>query len=133
MRQPMVAGNWKMNGSSDSVSELIEGIKAGVGAANAEVVVCPPYVFLSTVNAAISGTDIKLGAQNMCDQDNGAFTGEISGPMLNDMGCDYVIIGHSERRSLYGESDEVCAAKYAAVLKNNLKPIFCIGETLEER
>jgi triosephosphate isomerase len=129
----MVAGNWKMNGSSDSVSELIDGIKAGVGAANAEVVVCPPYVFLSTVNSSISGTDIKLGAQNMCNQDSGAFTGEISGPMLKDMGCEYVIIGHSERRSLYGETDEVCATKYAAVLKNNLKPIFCIGETLEER
>jgi len=133
MRQPMVAGNWKMNGSSASVSELIDGIKAGVDKADAEVVVCPPYVFLSTVNSSISGSNIKLGAQNMCDQDKGAFTGEVSGPMLNDMGCEYVIIGHSERRTLYGESDEVCAAKYSAVLKNNLKPIFCIGETLEER
>jgi triosephosphate isomerase len=90
-------------------------------------------VFLSTVNSSISGTDIKLGAQNMCDQDKGAFTGEVSGPMLKDMGCEYVVIGHSERRTLYGENDEVCAAKYAAVLKNNLKPIFCIGETLDER
>jgi len=133
MRQPMVAGNWKMNGSSNSVSELIDGIKAGVAAANAEVVVCPPYVFLSTVNSSISGTDIKLAAQNMCDQDAGAFTGEVSGPMLKDIGCDYVIIGHSERRTLYGETDEVTAIKYAAVLKNNLKPIFCIGESLEER
>jgi triosephosphate isomerase len=133
MRQPMVAGNWKMNGSSDSVRELMDGIKAGAGSANAEIVVCPPYVFLSEVNSSISGTDIKLGAQNMCDQDKGAFTGEVSGPMLNDMGCDYVIIGHSERRSLYGESDEVCATKYSAVLKNNLKPIFCIGEILDER
>jgi triosephosphate isomerase len=133
MRQPMVAGNWKMNGSSNSVSELMDGIKAGAASANAEIVVCPPYVFLSTVNSSVSGTDIKLGAQNMCDQDKGAFTGEISGPMLNDMGCEYVVIGHSERRTLYGETDEICATKYAAVLKNNLKPIFCIGETLEER
>lgn len=133
MRQPMVAGNWKMNGSSESVKQLIDGIKAGVSKADAEVVVCPPYVFLSTVNSAVSGTAVKLGAQNMCDQDSGAFTGEISGPMLKDMGCEYVIIGHSERRTLYGETDDICAAKYAAVLKNKLKPIFCIGETLEER
>ena len=133
MRQPMVAGNWKMNGSSSSVSELIDGIKAGVGAANAEVVVCPPFVYIPAVAAAIAGSDIHLGAQNMCDQDSGAFTGEIAGPMLKDVGCEYVIIGHSERRAIYGESDEGTAAKYAAVLKNGLKPIFCIGETLEER
>jgi len=133
MRQPMVAGNWKMNGSSSSVSELIDGIKAGVGAANAEVVVCPPYIYIPAVAAAIAGSDIHLGAQNMCEQDSGAFTGEIAGPMLKDAGCEYVIIGHSERRAIYGESDKDTAVKYAAVLKNGLKPIFCIGETLEER
>lgn len=133
MRQPMVAGNWKMNGSSSSVSELIDGIKAGAGAANAEVVVCPPYIYIPAVAAAIAGSDIHLGAQNMCDQDSGAFTGEVAGPMLKDVGCEYVIIGHSERRAIYGESDEVTAVKYAAVLKNNLKPIFCMGESLEER
>ena len=133
MRQPMVAGNWKMNGSSDSVKELIEGVKAGVGAANAEVVVCPPFVYIASVAAAAAGSDIKLGAQNMCDQDSGAFTGEVSGPMLKDVGCEYVVIGHSERRAMYGETDEVTAVKYGAVLKNGLKPIFCIGETLEER
>ena len=133
MRQPMVAGNWKMNGSSDSVKELIEGVKAGVGAANAEVVVCPPFVYIASVAAAAAGSDIKLGAQNMCDQDAGAFTGEVSGPMLKDVGCEYVVIGHSERRAMYGETDEVTAVKYGAVLKNGLKPIFCIGETLEER
>lgn len=133
MRQPMVAGNWKMNGSSDSVKELIKGIKAGVGEANAEVVVCPPFVYIPAVAEAIAGTAIKLGAQNMCDQDAGAYTGEVSGPMLKDVGCEYVIIGHSERRAMYGETDEVTAVKYSAVLKNGLKPIFCIGETLEER
>lgn len=133
MRQPMVAGNWKMNGSSDSVKELIKGIKAGVSEANAEVVVCPPFVYISAVAEAITGTAIKLGAQNMCDQDAGAYTGEVSGPMLKDVGCEYVIIGHSERRAMYGETDEVTAVKYSAVLKNGLKPIFCIGETLEER
>lgn len=133
MRQPMVAGNWKMNGSSNSVKELIEGVRAGVGEANAEVVVCPPFVYIPSVAEAIAGSGIKLGAQNMCDQDSGAFTGEVSGPMLKDVGCEYVIIGHSERRAMYGETDEVTAIKYGAVLKNGLKPIFCIGETLEER
>ncbi|MDH3343469.1 MAG: triose-phosphate isomerase [Gammaproteobacteria bacterium] len=133
MRQPMVAGNWKMNGSSDSVKELMNGIKAGIGGANAEVVVCPPFVYISSVADAIGDSGIKLGAQNMCDQDAGAFTGEVSGPMLKDVGCEYVIIGHSERRAMYGETDEVTAIKYGAVLKNGLKPIFCIGETLEER
>ena len=133
MRQPMVAGNWKMNGSSDSVKELMNGIKAGMGGVNAEVVVCPPFVYIPSVADAIVDSGIKLGAQNMCDQDAGAFTGEISGPMLKDVGCEYVIIGHSERRAMYGETDEVTAVKYGAVLKNGLKPIFCIGETLEER
>ncbi|MDH5386859.1 MAG: triose-phosphate isomerase [Gammaproteobacteria bacterium] len=133
MRQPMVAGNWKMNGSSDSVKELMNGIKAGMGGVNAEVVVCPPFVYIPSVADAIGDSGIKLGAQNMCDQDAGAFTGEVSGPMLKDVGCEYVIIGHSERRAMYGETDEVTAIKYGAVLKNGLKPIFCIGETLEER
>lgn len=133
MRQPMVAGNWKMNGSSDSVKELMSGIKAGIGGANAEVVVCPPFVYIPSVAEAIADSGIKLGAQNMCDQDAGAFTGEVSGPMLKDVGCEYVVIGHSERRAMYGETDEVTAIKYGAVLKNGLKPIFCIGETLEER
>ena len=133
MRQVMVAGNWKMNGSRDSVKQLIEGIKAGVGAVKAEVVVCPTYVFIPEVADSISGAGIKLGAQNVSDQDSGAFTGEVAGPMLKDFGVEYVIIGHSERRSLYGESNAVTAVKYEAALKHGLKPIFCIGETLEER
>ena len=133
MRQVMVAGNWKMNGSRESVKQLIEGIKAGAAGVKAEVVVCPTYVFIPGVSDAIAGSGIKLGAQNMCDHDSGAFTGEVAGPMLKDFGVEYVIIGHSERRSLYGETDAVTAAKYQAVLKHGLKPIFCIGETLEER
>lgn len=133
MRQAMVAGNWKMNGSSASVEQLITGIKAGVDQTGAEVAVCPPFVYIPAVAQATAGSVIRLGAQNLCDQDSGAFTGEVSGPMLKDIGCEYVIVGHSERRSLYGESDEVTAIKYAAALKNGLKPIFCIGETLEER
>ena len=133
MRQVMVAGNWKMNGSRDSVKQLIQGIKAGSNGVNAEIVVCPSYIFIPDVTAAIAGSAIKLGAQNMCEQDSGAFTGEVAGPMLQDFGVEYVIIGHSERRSLYGETDLVTAVKFAAVLKHGLKPIFCIGETLAER
>ena len=133
MRQAMVAGNWKMNGSSESVSELMSGINQGVGSVSAEVVVCPPFVYVPTVADSVANSDVKLGAQNLCEQDSGAFTGEVSGSMLSDIGCEYVIIGHSERRAMYGESDAVTAVKYAAALKNNLKPIFCIGETLEER
>ena len=134
MRQPMVAGNWKMNGSSDSVKELIAGIKAGMGSVNnAEVVVCPPAVYIPRVAGAAADSGIKVGSQNICDQDKGAFTGEISGAMLKDVGCEYAIIGHSERRSLYGESDELVAQRFAAARRNGIKPIFCIGETLEER
>ena len=134
MRQAMVAGNWKMNGSSGSVSELISGIKAGMGGiTKTAVVVCPPYVYIPAVASAISGSNIGLGAQNLCDKDSGAFTGEVAGPMLKDVGCGYVIIGHSERRTLYGETDAVTAIKYTAALRTGLKPIFCIGETLAER
>ena len=134
MRKPMVAGNWKMNGSSESVKDLIAGIKEGMGAVNsAEVVVCPPAVYIPRVSGAADGSDIKVGSQNICDQDGGAFTGEISGAMLKDTGCEYAIIGHSERRALYGESDELVAQRFAAARRNGIKPIFCIGETLEER
>lgn len=134
MRQPMVAGNWKMNGSSDSVKELIAGIKAGMGGiSKAEVVVCPPAVYIPRVSGAVADTEIKVGSQNVCDQDKGAFTGEISGAMLKDVGCDYAIIGHSERRSLYGETDELVAQRFAAARRNGVKPILCIGETLDER
>lgn len=133
MRQKMVAGNWKMNGTSNSVRELLSGIKSGLDGPSAEVVVCPSFVYLPIVAAEIAGSPIKLAAQNMCDQDVGAFTGEISGPMLKDIGCEYVILAHSERRAMYGETDEVAARKYGAALKHNIRPIFCIGETLKER
>jgi triosephosphate isomerase (TIM) len=134
MRQPMVAGNWKMNGSSDSVKELVAGIKEGMGSVNkAEVVVCPPAVYIPRVSGAADGSNIKVGSQNICDQDSGAFTGEISGAMLKDIGCEYAIVGHSERRALYAESDELVAQRFAAARRNGIKPIFCIGETLDER
>jgi len=134
MRQPMVAGNWKMNGSSSSVKELIAGINEGMSSVTkAEVVVCPPAVYIPRVSGAVEKSGVKVGSQNICDQDKGAFTGEISGEMLKDVGCEYAIVGHSERRSLYGESDEQVAARFAAARRNGIKPIFCIGETLEER
>ncbi len=134
MRQVMVAGNWKMNGSSESVKELIAGIKEGMGSVpNAEVVVCPPAVYIPRVSGVADGSAIKVGSQNICDEDKGAFTGEISGDMLKDIGCEYAIVGHSERRALYGESDELVAKRFAAARRNGIKPIFCIGETLEER
>jgi triosephosphate isomerase len=134
MRQVMVAGNWKMNGSSESVKELIAGIKQGMGSVeNTEVVVCPPAVYIPRVSGAADGSDIKVGSQNICDEDKGAFTGEISGDMLKDIGCEYAIVGHSERRALYGETDELVAKRFAAARRNGIKPIFCIGETLEER
>ncbi len=134
MRQVMVAGNWKMNGSSDSVKELMAGIKQGMASVTkAEVVVCPPAIHISRVCGSANDTAIKVGAQNICDQDKGAFTGEISADMLKDAGCEYAIVGHSERRALYGETDELVAKRFAAARRNGIKPIFCIGETLEER
>ena len=134
MRQYMVAGNWKLNGTSNSVKELIAGISAGIDdSVNATVVVCPSYVFIAQAKDALAGTAVGLGAQNVCDQDKGAFTGEVSAAMLKEAGCAYVIIGHSERRHVYGESDALIAAKFSAVKRAGLIPIFCVGETLEER
>ncbi len=134
MRQPLVAGNWKMNGTLDSVKTLVEGIKAGLNAVqNAEVAVCPPFVYLDTVGRMIEDTPIALGGQNVAKEDPGAFTGETAAPMLTDMGCKYVIVGHSERRSLYGETDSLVAEKYARALKEGLVPILCVGELLEQR
>lgn len=134
MRQYLVAGNWKMNGSRSSVDALLTAIKAGIdGNLSTEVAVCPPFVFLEYAGKLLSGTPVALGAQNVCDQDSGAFTGEISGAMLAEIGCSYVIIGHSERRHVYGESDALIAKRFAAARQAGLKPILCVGETLDER
>ena len=134
MRQPLVAGNWKMNGSLDSVKPLVAGIKAGIDAVTtAEMAVCPPYVYIPAVAALLEGSAIALGAQNVNDQESGAYTGEVAPNMLTDIGCKYAIVGHSERRSIYGESDEFTASKFAAARKAGLIPILCVGELLEER
>jgi triosephosphate isomerase len=134
MRKPLVAGNWKMNGSLASVRELLAGVKAGVGdVSKCEVAVCPTYVFIPEAQAALSGTSVLWGAQNLSTEESGAFTGEVSGSMLTDFGCTYVIVGHSERRTLYGEDDALVARKHAVARAAGLKPIFCVGETLEER
>ena len=134
MRQPLVAGNWKMNGSLDSVKPLVEGIKAGMDAVTtAEMAVCPPYVYIPVVAGLLEGSAIALGAQDINDQESGAHTGEVAPNMLTDVGCKYAIVGHSERRSIYGESDEFTASKFAAARKAGLVPILCVGELLEER
>lgn len=134
MRRTLVAGNWKMNGSKSGIKELLDGIKQGIGdVKHAEVAVCPPFVYLGEVSAQLQGTPIALGAQNVSQESAGAFTGEIAVSMLKDFACRYVIVGHSERRTLYGETDAVVAKKFAAVRTGGLIPILCIGETLEER
>jgi triosephosphate isomerase (TIM) len=134
MRQPLVAGNWKMNGSRASVKALLDGLLEGVSAVtNAEVAVCPPHVFLADVQAQLQGSAIAWGGQDVSVHDAGAYTGETAGSMLVDYGCKYVIIGHSERRQYHGETDQTVAEKFTAARKVGLVPLFCIGETLEER
>lgn len=134
MRQPIIAGNWKMNGSRASIKELLDGIMDGINEVeSAEVAVCAPFVYLAEVRAQLSGTPISWGAQNLSSEEKGAFTGEIAASMLLDFDCKYVIVGHSERRTLYGEDDDLVTKKYAVAHRAGLKPILCVGETLEER
>ena len=134
MRQPLVAGNWKMNGSRAGVVELLDGIKAGMAEVRtAEVAVCPPYVFIPEAAARLQGSAVAWGGQNLSTHASGAYTGEIAASMLTDFGCRYCIVGHSERRTLYGEDDATVAEKYEVARKAGMVPIFCVGETLEER
>jgi triosephosphate isomerase len=134
MREFLVAGNWKMNGSNAANRDLVAGIVAGVPAGSGfGLLVCPPFPYLSAVAAQVEGSAVKVGAQNGSEHESGAFTGEVAPAMLKDIGCEYVIVGHSERRALYGESSFQVAAKFQAAQAAGLTPILCVGETLEER
>lgn len=134
MRQPLVAGNWKMNGSSASVSELVVALKTGASTLRGvDVTVCPPAVFLDRVASLLDDSGIALGAQTASEFDSGAYTGENSVAMLEDLGCRYVLLGHSERRALFAETDQQVAAKYLAVKQGGLVPVLCVGETLDQR
>ncbi|NMB07403.1 MAG: triose-phosphate isomerase [Tissierellia bacterium] len=133
MRKPIIAGNWKMNNTISDSLALIEEIKKHKLNENVEAVVCVPFTSLSEVKKAIESTNIKLGAQNLHWEENGAYTGEISPLMLKEIGIDYCIIGHSERRQYFNETDETVNKKIKTALKHNIKPIVCVGETLEER
>lgn len=133
MRRPIIAGNWKMNKTPAEAAELVKALVPLVADAEAEVVVCPPFVCLEAVRKVIEGTNIKLGAQNVHFEKSGAFTGEISADMLLAMGVEYVIIGHSERRQYFGETDCTVNKRARAALTAGLKPIICVGESLAER
>lgn len=136
MRTPLVAGNWKMHGSLQRIQELLEGVKQGMGtvAQGVECAVFPPFVYLAEVERLLTGTALRWGAQTVSEQQQlGAFTGEVAAAMLVDLHCAYVIVGHSERRTIYGESDELVARKFAAGRAAGLTPVLCVGELLEER
>jgi triosephosphate isomerase (TIM) len=133
MRRKLVAGNWKMHGNLAENEALLSGLLAGMGSVKAGVAVCVPFPYLSQVQAKLSGSLVAWGAQNVSQQPKGAFTGEVSTSMLKDFGCTYVIVGHSERRAIYGESDVLVAEKFAAAQSAGLTPILCVGESLEER
>jgi triosephosphate isomerase len=133
MRGKLVAGNWKMHGSLAANAELLNGVRAGVAGVSAEVAVCVPYPYLDQARAALTGSNVAWGAQDVSEHAQGAYTGEVSAAMLVDFGCRYAIVGHSERRSYYGDTDSIVAAKFEAAQKAGLIPILCVGETLDER
>lgn len=134
MRKKLIAGNWKMHGSKAGVQTLLEELVQGSDRVHkAELAVFPPYVFLEQAQRILSGTKITWGAQNVAIEASGAFTGEISAGMLREFGCHYVLVGHSERRTLYGETNAIVAAKYQAAIAAELSPVVCVGETLQQR
>jgi triosephosphate isomerase len=134
MPRPLVAGNWKMHGTREMARDLIRTIRAGLGGLDGlDVAVCPAFVHIPDAAAELAGSDLQLGAQSVADQDQGAYTGEVSAAMLREFGCTLALVGHSERRQLYGETDALVARRYAAALRNGLTPVLCVGETLEQR
>jgi len=134
MRGYLVAGNWKMNGSTAASAELVDRIIAGAPASElVELLVCPPFPYISQVADKLGGSKVRLGAQNVSEHESGAFTGETAGSMLRELGCEYVIVGHSERRALMGETSLIVALKFQAAQQAGMTPILCVGETLEQR
>ena len=133
MRRAMIAGNWKMNNTISETAALIDQLKPMIKDAKCDVVVCPTFLSLPTAVELCKGTNIKVGAQNMHFEDNGAFTGEVSPLMLKELGVDYVIIGHSERRLYFNETDETVNMKLKAAFSHDISPILCVGESLSER
>lgn len=133
MRRPLVAGNWKMHGSRAQAAELLGDMPAACSGSKAEVVVCPSFIYLDEAIRLLQGSPIAVGGQDCNPNTEGAFTGEVSAGMLADLGCSFVIVGHSERRTLYGETDQLIASKYVAARQAGLRPILCVGETLEQR
>jgi triosephosphate isomerase len=133
MRRQIIAGNWKMHGSRAENAALIDAIVHKLPDSGADVWVCPPFPYLAEVGRSLAGSRIALGAQDVCAETQGAFTGEVSAAMLRDVGCAGSIVGHSERRALFGESDQLVARKFAALLAAGLTPILCVGELLAER
>jgi triosephosphate isomerase (TIM) len=134
MRKPLIAGNWKMHGSKDFVADLLSQLVEHAAKLDfVELAVCPPFVFLEQVSQMLAGTTISFGAQNVYQADAGAYTGEISPPMLLEFGCQYVIVGHSERRTLMGEGNAQVAEKFFCASAAGLKPILCVGETQEQK
>ena len=133
-RRYFIAGNWKMNNTASKAVELINGINAQIaGETSVDVAVCPTFTALDASSKALAGSNVKLGAQNMYTKASGAYTGEISAEMLKEFNCTYVILGHSERREYFKETDAFINEKVKAVLANGMKPILCVGEKLEER
>ncbi len=134
LRQPLVAGNWKMNGTLNGACALLDDVRAGAATlSGVELVVLPPYVYLPEAAARLAGSAVAWGGQNLSEHAEGAYTGEVAGAMLADFDCRYVLVGHSERRALYGESDAVVAGKFVAARAAGLRPILCVGESLAER
>ena len=133
MRRTLIAGNWKMNGSLAANTNLLAEIKLGLGAQNCDVLVCVPAIYLAQCAEVVDGSAVLFGAQDVSVHDSGAYTGEISAAMLADLGCRYVIVGHSERRAYHYESNELIGKKTVQALKSGICPIVCVGETLEQR